>query len=812
MTNHLAQDIRYGIRLLTKSPLFTIVAVVTLALGIGANTAIFSVVDGVLLRPLPYKNPERLALIRMSFTEQEFLPSISPAELFDFRERATYFEGFDGTWFITQALTGPGGEPEQILGALVTPGMFDLLGVQPALGRGFTPEDGVPNAAPVAVLGHELWQRRFGGDRSILDKVITLNGQSVAVVGVMPPGYGLLLPRDSGAHAVYDVFLPFQFAQANAPREPHFLRVIGRLKEGATWEQAQAQMDGIARDLVKEHPFYKTSGLSLFAVPLHEDLVRKVSPVMPVLLGAVGFLLLIASANVASLMLARGLVREKEIAIRAALGAGRKRIVRQLITESALIATLGGATGVLLAGWTLNAVLAFAPSDLPRIDQIGVNARVLFFSLGITALTALLCGLAPALQISRADLSESLKEGGRTGASALPNKLRSALVVTEVALSLVLLTGAGLMIRSVLSLQRVDSGFRPEGVTTFQLSLPFQKYGDMEKTGRFHRQLQERLAARAGIEAVGSVFPFPLSGRFWTAEFAWDAETERTWGSIACDQHVVLPGTFEAVGTRLVAGRTFTWDDYAPDRKVTVIDEKMARRAFPGENPVGRKIQLAVGNNEREWLEVIGVVAHVRQEHPGSESREQLYILPALVPLWDAPMAVRSTMAQGPLMDLVRSEVRALDPDLPVYRVRPMTDYVGDVMARDRFAVIMMGLFAGLAVLLTAVGLYGVIAQMVGQRSHEIGIRMALGAGRREILSMVVGRGMLLAAIGILIGVAGSLAATRLLSSLLHGVAPTDPATYAGVCVLIAGVALLATLVPARRAMRVEPVSALRYE
>lgn len=811
MLKNLAQDIRYGLRLLTRAPLFTFIAVITLALGIGANAAIFSVVDGVLLRPLPYKDPDRLALIRMSFSEQEFLPSLSPAELFDFRERATHFEGFDGAWFNSASLTGTG-EPEQVLGVVVTPGMFDLLGVRPALGRGFTAEDGVPNAAPVVVLGHDLWRRRFGSDAGILNRVVTLDGRQATVVGVMPPGYSLLLTRETGAHPRLDVFTPFQFAQAGAPREPHFLRVIGRLRPEATWEQAQSQMDGIARALYEEHAFYKTTGFSLFAVPLHEDLVRKVSPVMPVLLGAVGFLLLIASANVASLMLARGLAREKEIAIRAAMGAGRGRIVRQLLTESALIATLGGACGVLLAGWTLSAVLAFAPSDLPRMDQVGLNGRVLLFSIGVTALTALLCGLAPALQISRPDLNESLKEGGRAGASALPNRLRSALVVAEVALSLVLLTGAGLMIRSVLALQRIDPGFRPEGVTTFHLSLPFAKYQDMEATGRFHRQLHERLAGRPGIEAVGTVFPFPLSGRFWTAEFAWDAETERTWGSIACDQHVVSPGYFDAAGTRLLAGRTFTWDDYAPDRRIVVIDEKMARRAFPGENPLGRRIKLAVGNGEREWLEVIGVVAHVRQEHPGSESREQLYILPPLQPLWDAPTAVRSALAPEALMDIVRAEVSALDADLPVYRVRPMTDYVGDVMARDRFAVIMMGLFAGLAVVLTTVGLYGVIAQMVGQRSHEIGIRMALGAGRREILSMVVGRGMMLAALGIVIGVAGALAMTRFLRSLLHDVAPTDPATYAMVCVLVAGVALTATLVPARRAMRVEPIAALRYE
>lgn len=805
------QDIRHGARILWKRPGFAIVAVLTLALGIGANTAVFSVVNAVMLQPLPYDDPDRLALIRISFKGQEFLPSISPPEIVDFREQSRQFEAFEALWAGTSGLTGDG-DPEQIQIGFVSGGLLPMLGVDPIVGRHFNAEEAAPNGPPVVMIGFGLWQRRFGADPGIIGRTIDLDGRPSTVVGVTPPGFQIHLPRESGVPRELDVMRPIQFDLRQGGRSAHFIRVIGKLKPGVAWAEAQTEMDAIARRLFEQHSEYASTGLEFHAVPLHADLVSGMRPIVPVLLGAVGFVLLISSANVANLLLARAGAREKEIAIRAALGAGRWRIARQLLTECLVLSVAGGAAGLLLARWSLDSLLLLSPANLPGLDAVGLDGRVLGFSLAISVLTAVLCGLAPALQASRVDLSEPLKEGGRTGGGVAPHRLRSALVIAEIALSLVLLVGAGLMIRSFVTLQRVRPGFTADGVTTLYVSLPFSRYGQPGDVFRFQRSLLERIEAIPGVKSAGGIFPLPLSGRFWTQEYAHDTRTEQEWGSLAADQHVVLPGYFAAMGTRLLAGRVFDWSDNDPDRRIVIVDAKMANKTWPGENPIGKRLKIQINNNAREWLEVVGMVEHVRQEDLAHDSREQIYLMPALSPFWEMPITVKSTIDPEAVVAGVRSEVGRLDANLPVHRVRPMRGYVGDALARDRFTMILMGIFAGLAALLASIGLYGVISQMVGQRRHEIGIRVALGANRRDIFRLVVGQGMALTLIGIGIGVGGALALVGVMSRLLFEISATDPVTYVGVALLLAGVALLACWIPARGACRVDPMIALRYE
>jgi putative ABC transport system permease protein len=805
-----AQDLRYGLRALRGRPGFTAVAVLTLALGIGVNTTMFSVVSGVLLAELPYRESDRLALIRVSSDGQTSLPSLSPPEVEDLRERAGVFEDVASVRDNTGTLTGVG-EPVQLRIGGIRWNFLHLLGAEPLIGRPFTAEDGFPNAAPVLLLGHALWQDRFGGDPGIVGRSIVLDGQSTEVVGVLPANLELLLPREAGLPKRLDAWRPFTFDFKTLPRF-RWMRALVRLAPGVTLEQAQEGTDRLVKQLIAEIPAYTQQPFRLLVRPLHADLVSSVRGTVLVLFGAVGFVLLIACGNVANLLLARAAEREHELAARAALGASRGRIVRQLLTESLLLAAAGAALGVLLAEGLIALLVRLAPADIPRIDAVDLDGRVLLFTLGASLLTVLVFALAPAVQSSRVDLHDAIKSGTRLAGGERRARARRLLVAGEIALSLVLLVGAGLMIRSFAALREARPGFEAAGLVTFQLALPQVRYPNPPDHARFFEDLGGRMEAQPGIEAFSASFPLPMSGRFWTNEYAFDPRTEENWGAVESDNHVVLPGYFRALGARVLKGRELTWADVKQGRKVVVVDDLLAQKAFPGEDPIGRHLKVRSAAQERDTAEIVGVVEHVRQDHPGRDGREQTYATLGLWPFNSFYFVVRSPLPAARVAEIVRNEVRRIDPELALYDVRTLRGYLAQVTAKERFAMQLLGLFAALAAALAAIGLYGTIAYTVAQRNREFGIRMALGAGPRELLGLVVGQGLSLAALGIAVGVAASLALSRVLSSLLYGVSAADPPTYVAIVVGVAALALLASYVPALRASRLHPARVLRSE
>ena len=810
------QDLRYGLRMLARNPGFTAVAVLTLALGIGANTAIFTVLNAVVLRSLPYRAPDRLAVIWVDFGEHgQSLPLVSPQDFRDYPQMSQLFEDFAAASGRTANLTGVG-DPEQVDLARVTPNFLPLLGVEPALGRGFLPGEDAMNGPAIVILSHGLWERRFGGDPEVIGQTIQLNGTANQVVGVMPPDFKLLLPPEAFLLKDPDLWVPLQDPY-NTPRNQTYFTVFGRLKAGVTFEQAQAEMNSIAARLREEHLIHENSDIRIRAVPLQRDIVKNVRPALLILFGAVGLVLLIACGNVANLLLARATAREGEIAIRVALGAGRSRIVRQILTESALLSLAGGVVGLLLALWGLDLLISLQPAHLPRLENIRIDGSALGFTVAACLLTVLLFGLAPAIQISRPRLNMILKEGGRSQVAGGRQAVRRGLIVSEVALSLVLLIGVGLLMRSFLSLQNVRPGFDPENVLTFRLSLPRVRYPSPEERANFYHQLEERFRALPGVRSVGAVSKLPLTGTVPLSPYAYNDETEQNWESVTADWKSVTPSFFETMGSRLQAGRLFDQRDTADSRLVIIIDEMLARKAWPNENPIGKQLMLPVFGQfgmTREWIDVIGVVEHVRNHDLSKDVREQVYVPHRQRALRGRgmDMVVRAAGDPTALANLLRQEVHAMDKDLPVHNLRPLTDYVSDAMAQARFTLILIGIFGAIALLLTSVGLYGVISYTVSQRTHEIGIRMALGAQPRDIFKLVVGQGMKLTLIGVAVGLAASFALTRFLESLLFGVSATDPATFAGVSVLLAAVALLACYIPARRATKVDPLVALRYE
>ncbi|MCI0485263.1 MAG: ABC transporter permease [Blastocatellia bacterium] len=812
----LRQDTAYALRAMRKNIGFTIVAVVTLALGIGANTAIFSVVNAVLLESLPYTNSDRLAILWSSYEDAGLAraPASGP-QLLELRARSRMFKEIAGVWASNGALTGDG-EPEAVKVGFVTWNFLSTLGVTPASGRLFTEEEEGAGSPRVIIISDGLWRRRFGGDANIVGRAIMFEGRSLTVVGVLPPDFEILFPPDSSVPADIQVWIPFPYDLSASPRDLAFIRMLGRLDAGVTLEQAQSEVTSIAGQLRAEFLEFEKVKVGMEVVPLQQDAVKEIRPALLALLGAVGLVLLIACANVANLLLARAGSRQKEFALRAALGATRDRIVRQLLSESVLLALIGGGAGLLLGWLGLKLLLALRPPGLARIEPFEFNLPVLGFTFAVSLVSAILFGLAPVIESSKVNLSETLKDGGRAGSTPGKQRSRALLVVSEVALGLMLLIGAGLMIRTFTNLQVVDPGFNPEHALTFQLSLPGARYPDTGKRVDFSRQLNERLTTLPGVEAAGAISHLPLDDYPNWYSYYWkkDApESERN--TRMADHRAVTPGYFQSLCARLVAGRDFNLMDDADGRRVVIVDEALARRTWPNESAIGKVLGFEAyddGSFVPAEAEVIGVVRHIRHHSLTTEFREQLYIPYPQSARPTITYVVRSSSDPLNLVASIRQELMALDKDLPLSKVRTMDEYVARAKTPARFTSVLSGVFAGIALLLTSVGIYGVISYSVARRTHEIGIRQALGAQSKDILRMVVGEGLGLALVGVGLGLIGAFALTRYLEGLLFNVSPTDPLTFAAVSVLLIGVALVACYVPARRAARVDPMVALRSE
>ncbi|HKP87591.1 MAG TPA: ABC transporter permease [Blastocatellia bacterium] len=815
----LFQDIRYGFRTLLKSPGFTVVAVITLALGIGANSAIFSLVNGLLLRPLPYSDSERLAIIwthSPGANVDKDWPS--PGQFSAIISQNNVFEQIAIARGTIVNLTGQG-TPERLGVVQTSSNLFSILGATPALGRVFLPEEDEPGKPPTAILSYGLWQRLFGGDPNVIDQAITLSGRSYTVVGVMPATFSLsyeVMPT-VGAIAEADLLLPLPMSaeRMNSQGDENY-NLMARLKPGATITEAQAELDMVAHNLEQQYPeTYPADRRFSFSVrPLLEQVVGDVRPALLVLLGAVGCVLLIACANVANLMLARAASREKEIAIRVAIGAGRWRLVRQLLTESVLLASLGGALGLVIAIWSLDGLRRLNPGNIPRLQNIGMDSRVLVFTFAVAMLTGILFGLAPALRSSQVNFSETLKEGGRSMVGSRHHRLRNLLVIAEIALSLVLLIGAGLLIRSFFRVQQVEPGFSARNVLSLRLSVAGTASAEESRRMSFYQQLWERIRRLPGVESAGGATILPLGGGIGWGGITIEGYDPATGQSlIQADGRVASVGYFETMKIPLISGRFFTEQDNKDSMKVAVIDENMARTYWPPDtDPVGKRLKFGGADSDSPWITIVGVVGKVKQYALDTDSRVAFY-MPHLQNLSSTMYVVARTSGDPlGLAAAVTREAREMDPNVPVYDVKTMEQLVSESLARRRFAMLALGLFAVVALLLAVVGIYGVMSYSVAQRTREIGIRVALGAQMGDVFKLVIGQGMLLAAIGVCIGLASAIAMTRVMASLLFGVSATDPATFATIALLLAVVALVACYVPARRAAKVDPMVALRYE
>ena len=804
----LLQDLRYSARMLAKKPVFTAVALLTLALGIGANSAIFSVVNAVLLRPLPYTDPERLVMLFHSYPTAN-LPraAVSPGGFMDYREQANSFEQL--TAFQGQGVNlTDGDEPERIQGMSVSANFFETLGVNPLKGRGFSPEEERPGNNSVVILSHGLWQRRFGSDPSILDRTLMLNGTPYSVIGVLPATFKM--PQEG------ELFTPLAFTPEQlspAQRGWEFLNVIGRLKPGVTPAQAQAEMDSIS-DKLREQFYASNSRWGVKVFSLQEVLVERIRLALIVLLLAVGSVLLIACANVANLLLARSAIRHKEIAIRSALGASRLRMVRQLLTESLLLSLLGGALGLALAYLGVRFISASLPAQIPRLIEVTIDPMVLGFTLLASIITAVIFGLAPALQASKPDLGETLKEGGRSGSSASGHhRLRSLLVVSEVAFALLLLICAGLMSRSFGRLMEVDPGFDSKNLLTLQMALPSSKYKEPSQMSAFHDELLQKLENIPGVQAASVISNLPMSGNNWSSTFNIEGQPVAP-GDMAPhgDPRGISPEYFNVMKIPLKKGRAFDERDIAGSTPVVIIDELLARTYFPDQDPVGKRLTFEGRDDRVIWREIVGVVGYIK--HYGFDGKTQMhYYFPnAQRPQRNTNIVVRTESDPMSTVAAVRASVLSLDKDQPIARVMAMDQIVYNSVAEKRFSMFLLNIFAAVAMIMAAVGLYGVMSYTVTQRTHEIGIRMALGARRGDIVRLVVGQGMLLVSIGVAIGLVSALILTRFMESMLFGLSATDPLTFAAVSLALAAIAFGATYVPARKATRVDPMVALRYE
>jgi len=808
LVTDLLHDLRYAARMQRKNLGFTIIAIVALALGIGANTAIFSVVNTVLLRPLPYKDPEGLVMVWEDATKQGY-PRDTPAaaNFVDWRDQNQVFEGMAAIADESFNLTGTG-DPERLEGRRVSANLFPLLGVEPQLGRVFTVAEDQPGAQRVVLLSYGLWQRRFGGDPSIVGKPLTLNGESYVATGVMPARFQFPSSED-------DVWVPIAFRpQEAANRNRHYLEVLARLKPGATLAQAQSEMSTIATRLQQQYP-EANADLGAAVQSLHEHLVGDIKPALLVLLGAVGLVLLIACANVANLLLARAAVRQKEIAVRVALGARRLRLIRQFLTESVLLSTLGGIVGLGIAYGGLILLKSFIPENISQAREISIDLKVLGFTLLVSVLTGLIFGLAPALQAIRFNQIETLKEGGRDAATGGSGKrLRSLLVMAEVAVSLVLLIGAGLLINSFLRLRNVDPGFRAENLLTMKVVLPDTKYREYARRAAFYSDLIQRVESLAGVRSAAVTTNLPLYRQGNSISVWIEGRPEPPPGQeLIVVTRIVSPSYFDTMSIPLLSGRKLTDQDIETSPNVVVISETMARRYWPNEDAVGKRIAVGRVRSDQDWISVAGVVKDVRQFELTADPKPQMYLSYRQAAFFfPRDLVVKTDVDPASMAATVRKAVWDIDKDQPVSNIRTMEDILADSIARQRFSMLLLAIFAGVALVLAGVGIYGVMSYSVAQRTREIGIRMALGAQTGAVLKLAVGYGMKLVAVGIVTGLIAAFALTRVMATLLFGVTATDPATFTLISFLLVAVAALASYVPARRATKVDPITALRYE
>ena len=818
--DRLRHDLRFAMRGLLRRPGFTAVVVLTLALGVGANSAIFSVVNGVLLRPLPYQRPGEVATLwdRWPGNPQG---ELSQPEYWDLKEQNRSFSRLavyaGGSLTLTRS-----GEPERLRAGFMSGDALPLLGVAPARGRAFTTDDDRPGAPRVVLLGDGLWRRRFGGDPAIVGRTVVLDDQPATVVGVMPAGFQL--PTHYAGPGM-EIWAPLQLDPAidRSERGWHWINVMGRLRPGVDIGSASLEVGALARRMRETYPGEYKPAFGGFAVIAADDLVGEIRPAILVLLGAVGLLLLIACANVAGLLLARAEARQREIAVRTALGAGAGRLARQLLTESLVLALLGGALGALLADWGVRALVAAAPPTLPRLDAVHTDGWVLGFTLLVSAATGFLFGLAPALQAARPDLTVALAEGGRSGSSAARQRFRRGLVVAQIALALMLVTSAGLLIRSFVHLRGVDPGFDPTHLLTAEVELSAVRYDSPARIRGFYAELVDRLGALPGVDSAAAVRALPMTGRLEIGDWSFVIEGRHADPPVPADRinadwQSLTPGYFETLRIPVLQGRAIEPRDRAGATPVVVVNRTLARQAWPGENPIGRRILLGGGGVDSVWRTVVGIVGDVRHRGLTAAPRPEMYLpydqFPAGTgtPQRTMRLVLRTAGDPAALAGPVRAALAELDPAVPLVEVQTMEQALGAWAAERRLTMLLVAAFAALALTLGAVGVYGVMAHLVVQRTREIGIRIALGAVPREILGLVLGQGAGLAVAGVALGLAGALAASHLLARLLFEIRPTDPATYAGTALTLLGVAALAALVPALRATRTDPVEALRSE
>ncbi|HSO74988.1 MAG TPA: ABC transporter permease [Blastocatellia bacterium] len=807
----LFQDLRYGVRMLLKSPAVTAVAVFSLALGISANTVIFSVINTVLLKSLPYTDADGIVLVwGETPNEGTHRNQVSATDVGDWRNQNSVFEDV-ATYSSWRPILSGAGEPERVPAMQVGDGYFKIMKGEPILGRTFLPEEQEDGKDFVVILGHGLWQRSFGGDSDIVGKTVVLNSRPYTVVGVLPESFRSLPTSLIGERAEF--YRPVAETHDNEERSSRHLRAIARLKPGVPLAQAQAEMNVIAKRLEQEYPRDNT-GYGVRLVSLSEDTVGGLRPTLLMLVGAVAFVLLIACANVGNLLLARSAGRQKEIAIRSALGAARRRLVRQLLTESVMLAMAGGGLGLLFALWGASLVESVGSKINPMLNSIPIDLRVLGFTVAISALTGIVFGLAPALHISRIDLNESLKEGGgRSVGGASRNRLRGALVVSEVAMALVLLISAGLLIRTVTRLRDVNTGFDPENLLTMNVSLPGAKYPNAPTWIAFYNQIIERIESLPGVKAAGVTSVLPFSGNFDGRGLAVETRPKPRGEEISVDLYIATPGYLRAMEIPLLEGRTLTEQDVEASPFVALVNKTMAEELWPNDDAIGKRIKFP-GSDKRPqpWRTVVGVVSNVAQYGLDRKPPMQLYLPESQFPTSFMTLVVRTGSDPAGMTAAIRNEILAVDKAQAVSNIATMEQLLGDSISLRRFSMLLLIGFAGIALTLATVGIYGVISYTVTQRSREIGIRMALGAGRKDILKLVVGQGMTLTLAGVGIGLGAAFGLTRVMEGLLFGVSATDPVTFVVISTVLAGVALGACFVPARRATKVDPMIALRCE